>query len=102
MSSRTGIVLLVFILLFSQSAQSAETDQPRGTALVIGNAKYVDAHSPLKGPINNAGDIASGLKAVGFDVTVAENLSTHAMQASLNRFYEGVKPGTISIIFFSG
>jgi hypothetical protein len=71
-------------------------------ALVIGNAKYPDAESPLKEPINDARDIAEELKRDGFNVEVGENLTGEAMRRAFDKLYGRVKPGSVALIFFSG
>ena len=71
-------------------------------ALVIGNAKYPDADSPLKEPINDARDIADELKRDGFSVDIGENLTGEAMRRAFDRLYAKIKPGSVALIFFSG
>lgn len=82
---------------------SAAADNRSGRiALVIGNAKYPDAEAPLKEPINDARDVADELKRDGFDVEVGENLTGDAMRRALDRLYGKIKPGAVTMIFFSG
>src|SRR6201994_2654032 len=71
-------------------------------ALVIGNAKYPDADTPLKEPINDARDVANELKREGFDVDVGNNLTGAAMRRALDWLYNNIKPGSMALIFFSG
>src|ERR1700694_3577293 len=71
-------------------------------ALVIGNAKYPDAESPLKEPINDARDIADELKRDGFTVDIGENLTGDAMRRALDKLYGRIKPGSVVLVFFSG
>ena len=71
-------------------------------ALVIGNAKYPDAESPLKEPINDARDVADELKRDGFNVEVGENLTGDAMRRAFDRLYGRIKPGSVVLVFFSG
>ena len=71
-------------------------------ALVIGNAKYPDAETPLKEPINDAHDVADELKRDGFSVEVGENLTGDAMRRAFEKLYGRVKPGSVVLIFFSG
>jgi hypothetical protein len=71
-------------------------------ALVIGNAKYPDAETPLKEPINDARDVADELKRDGFNVEVGENLTGDAMRKAFDRLYGRIKPGSVALIFFSG
>src|SRR5260221_2345462 len=71
-------------------------------ALVIGNAKYPDAETPLKEPINDARDVADELKRDGFTVEVGENLTGEAMRRAFDKLYGRIKPGSVVLIFFSG
>src|SRR5262249_19548232 len=71
-------------------------------ALVIGNAKYPDADSPLKEPINDARDVADELKHDGFTVDVGENLTGDGMRRAFDKLYGKVKPGSVVLVFYSG
>ncbi|MEZ0372755.1 MAG: caspase family protein [Candidatus Sericytochromatia bacterium] len=53
-------------------AQAIAQQQVRKVALVIGNKDY--ASSPLNNTLNDARDMAAKLKALGFEVTLKENL----------------------------
>src|SRR6202045_5025827 len=100
MSIRLSLLaVLVFSLapLFPSAAVAADR-----FALVIGNPKYPDADAPLKEPINDARDIADELKRDGFTVDIGENLNGEAMRRAFDRLYGHVKPGTVTLIFFSG
>ena len=71
-------------------------------ALVIGNAKYPDADAPLKEPVSDARSVADELKRDGFTVETGENLTGEGMRKALERLYGHIKPGTVTLIFFSG
>ncbi|MDE2376762.1 caspase family protein [Bradyrhizobium sp.] len=71
-------------------------------ALVIGNAKYPDADTPLKEPINDARDVADELKRDGFTVEIGENLTGDGMRRAFERLYGKVKPGSVALVFYSG
>src|ERR1700761_3084117 len=71
-------------------------------ALVIGNAKYPDADTPLREPFNDARDVADELKRDGFNVDVGENLTGEGMRRAFDRLYGKIKPGSVALIFFSG
>ena len=83
-------------------ALSDAADRGDRFALVIGNSKYPDAEAPLKEPVNDARDIATELKRNGFNVEIGENLSGDAMRRAFDRLYGRIKPGSVSLIFFSG
>src|SRR5882757_9162128 len=94
-------LLVIFVLSVAPIVPSAAAGADR-FALVIGNAKYPDADAPLKEPINDARDIAEELKRDGFNVEVGENLTGDAMQRAFERLYSRIKPGSVTLIFFSG
>src|ERR1700759_5881253 len=92
-------LLAVLILSVAPIAPSFAAER---YALVIGNAKYPDADSPLKEPINDARDVADKLKRDGFTVDVGENLTGDGMRRAFDKLYGHIKPGTVALIFFSG
>src|ERR1700748_796614 len=71
-------------------------------ALVIGNAKYPDADTPLKEPINDARQVADELKRDGFTVEIGENLTGDNMRRAFDRLYNKLRPGSVALVFFSG
>jgi hypothetical protein len=99
-------IRLALLLAFASSvmpvALSDAADRGDRFALVIGNSKYPDAEAPLKEPINDARDVATELKHNGFNVEIGENLSGDAMRRAFDRLYGRIKPGSVSLIFFSG
>src|SRR6266481_9488659 len=93
---------LLLTLIFSVASTAPSFAAGDRYALVIGNAKYPDAETPLKEPINDARDVADELKRDGFSVDVGENLTGDAMRRAFDRLYGRIKPGSIALIFFSG
>jgi tetratricopeptide (TPR) repeat protein len=71
-------------------------------ALLIGNASYPDAESPLKHPVADARALGDELRRNGFDVDIADNLTKEAMQRAFTRLYGKIKPGSAVIVFFGG
>jgi len=95
-------LLLALIVSFVPLAPSGAADRGDRFALVIGNSKYPDAEAPLKQPINDARELADELKRNGLNVDIGENLTGDAMRRAFERLYGRIKPGSISLIFFSG
>jgi len=54
-------------------------------ALVIGNAAYQNIQ-PLSTPVNDATDIAAGLKALGYKVDLCLNVGINDMEQAVSRF----------------
>jgi Flp pilus assembly protein TadD len=104
---RLVIILLASLIIVpwvrpANAQQSAAADPRTRVALVIGNANYQDADTPLKDSVGDARALGSALQDAGFDVDVAEDLTKDAMRRTLDRFYDKIKPGTVTLIFFSG
>jgi hypothetical protein len=95
------VLLLILIFATAPIAPLAAAGGDR-FALVIGNAKYPDAETPLKEPINDARDVADELKRDGFSVEIGENLTGEAMRRAFDKLYGRIKPGSVVLIFFSG
>src|SRR5579864_9311079 len=100
MSFRLSLLVLLTSLI--TSAFTSAVAAPDRFALVIGNAKYPDADSPLKEPVNDARSVADELKRDGFTVEVGENLTGEGMRQAFERLYGQIKPGSVALIFFSG
>ena len=99
MKTRLALLLTLIFAMTSTIPSLAATDR---YALVIGNAKYPDADTPLKEPINDARDVADELKRDGFSVEIGENLTGEGMRRAFERLYGKIKPGSVALIFFSG
>jgi tetratricopeptide (TPR) repeat protein len=108
-------ILLLLLPLLPGQAGATVVETPRMTmdpsqlkrtpdrsAIVIGNSTYTGESSPAKNPVNDARNVAEELKSDGFDVELGENLTGEAMASTLRRFYAKIKPGGLSVIFFSG
>ena len=95
------LIGLIFSVVASCNAASAQ-DVGKRIALVIGNAKYPDADSPLKEPVADMRAMADELKRSGFEVAQGENLGREAMQKSIDTLYGRIKPGSVVMVFFSG
>lgn len=71
-------------------------------ALIIGNGAYDTA--PLPNPINDARDMGTTLKGVGFDIVQKENLNAQGMKAAITEFGEKMKKNkeAAGFFFFAG
>src|SRR6201997_3582338 len=98
---KTGLALLLSLIVSVAwtAPSSAAGDR---FALVIGNAKYPDADTPLKEPINDARQVADELKRDGFTVEIGENLTGDNMRRAFDRLYNKLRPGSVALVFFSG
>jgi len=73
----------------------------RLTALVIGNADYVDAGT-LKNPVNDATDISAKLTECGFTVATRLNCTHREMDQALKDFKKALKDTDVGLFFFAG
>ena len=72
----------------------------RRTALVIGNSSY-DTGS-LRNPVNDADDMASALKRLGFDVILKKNATQQDMEDAIRNFGDHLKRGGVGLFFYAG
>ena len=106
MNMRLFLIVVSSLMLASadRDASAQQTGSVPRLALIIGNANYPDADSPLKEPLKDARAVAEELRrdGIGFDVDVAENLSKEGMRKAFDRFYGKIKAGSVALVFFSG
>ena len=69
-------------------------------ALVIGNGAYKE--SPLRCPVNDASDMATALKGLGFAVTSKTNATYREMEDAIRAFGAEVQPNDVALFYFSG
>src|SRR5262249_24514398 len=74
----------------------------RAVALVIGNPGYRDESAPLRQTADDARAMAAEMRARGFDVTLAENLTKQGMLDAFTSFAAKIEPGATALVFFSG
>jgi len=84
----------------SPGAASSFTPSPHRRALLIGNAAYPD--SPLNNPVNDATDLASLLRRLGFAVTLHRDADKPTMEQAIDRFTQGVPRGSAGLFYFAG
>ncbi len=70
-------------------------------ALVIGNAKYAYAGT-LANPVNDAGDMATALKAVGFTVVLGQDLDKPAFEKKIREFAAALTGADAGVFFYAG
>jgi uncharacterized caspase-like protein len=90
-----GLVLLHSAVAFAQSESRL--------ALVIGNAAYSGPGAALKNPVNDAREIASALKELGFEVMLSENADHAAMRRTIRAFEDGLRQAKgVGLLYFAG
>jgi tetratricopeptide (TPR) repeat protein len=69
-------------------------------ALVIGNGAYEEV--PLANPVNDARDMATALRQLGFDVLVGENRNRRQMEDLIREFGQKIRGGGVGMFYFAG
>ena len=71
-------------------------------ALVIGNASYRDASTPLSTTIKDARTLAEEFRRSEFDVDLKENVGKEDMQRAVDAFTGKIRSGMVALFYFSG
>ena len=87
------LLLITFSLSFAQQKEQR-------VALVIGNGAY--KASPLKNPVNDARDMATKLRSLGFVVIERSNLGMKQIGSTLREFRSKLTPGSVALVFYAG
>ena len=88
------------VALFGWCSQPHAQVQETRVALVIGNSNY--KNSPLKNPVNDARDMASKLRGLGFTVIERNNLVVKQIGSTLREFRSKLTPGSVALVYYAG
>jgi len=91
---------LAALALAAATLAPAQGDKAQRVALVVGNAKYVEAALP--NAVNDAADIARELRAAGFEVIHRENASLKEMHLALREFGDRLGKTATGVFYFAG
>ena len=91
--------LVVLLCLAGTVSVQAQPKESR-VALVIGNGTYKT--SPLKNPVNDAKDMATKLRSLGFVVIERSNLGIRQIGSTLREFRSKLAPGGVALVFYAG
>ena len=91
-----SFALLALLLLILAGPAHAE----RRIALVIGNAAYKEG--PLRNPVNDARDMGTALRSLGFAVIERENSGLAEMEAAVNEFWGKLRKGGVGLFYYAG
>ena len=95
---RLMFIFPVFVMIFLPDISLSATSQK--TALVIGNGAY--SSSPLRNPVNDATDITSMLKKLGFNVVLKTNANQRTMENSIRNFGRKLLNGGVGLFYYAG
>ena len=95
---RTRIALLIAVSMAFASFAQAASDR---VALVIGNGAYMNANK-LVNPPNDAADVASALRKLGFDVVEGRDLDKRGMESKVIEFSRKLDNAGMALFFYAG
>lgn len=96
------LLIIAAMLLSIGTAFAAITEQSgRRVALVIGNSVYKTLPS-LPNPANDVEEVASTLRAAGFDVTIGVNVDRIGLEDTVRRFLRSTSNAEAGLIYYSG
>jgi formylglycine-generating enzyme required for sulfatase activity len=93
-------LFFLFMVVFGWCSQAHSQVQETRVALVIGNSNY--KNSPLKNPVNDARDMATKLRGLGFTVIERNNLVVKQIGSTLREFRSKLTPGSVALVYYAG
>ncbi len=100
MKSKPEFLLMFCILLSLSFSSPVSAAAEKRTALVIGNGAY--ATGGLRNPANDASDVATALKHLGFEVILKKNVRLREMDKAIEIFGNRLKRGGVGLFYFAG
>lgn len=98
--------LLMCLFLAASStffaAEGLSQQRSSRVALVIGNANYPDASTPLSTTIRDARTLADEFRRSEFEVDLKEDLTKEQMQRAIDAFTGKIQNGTAALFYFNG
>jgi poly(3-hydroxybutyrate) depolymerase len=99
---RLSFWLCVAALACALTSPASAQQAADRVALVIGNANYPDASTPLTSTSRDVRTVAAELRRLGFGVDLKENVTRQEMQAAIDAFMGKIGSGTAALFYFSG
>jgi uncharacterized caspase-like protein len=98
---RLPALLVAAALALTIAAQTAEAQEGKRIALVLGNSAYQNI-TDLTNPKNDATDIAAKLKTLKFEVLLGTDTTHAQMAALLEEFKAKVTREHVALVFYAG
>jgi uncharacterized caspase-like protein len=95
-------IAVVVLATLATIANSVDAFAERRVALVIGNAAYKVANISLATTRNDAEDVSSVLKTLGFEVVTAINVNKREMDIALQKFARLATDADSALFFYAG
>ena len=89
------------ILVGAMTIATATRAEAARRAFIVGNANYLHT-TALANPANDARDLATRLRELGWDVTVQFDASRSALLKGFASFASALKPDDLSLVYFAG
>src|SRR5271166_1489703 len=101
---RMRLLLWLCVTVASAMLILSAAAQQRGArvALLIGNAAYPNAGTPLSATIKDARSLADELRRSSFEVDIKENLGKEDMQRAIDGFLAKIRKDMVALFYFSG
>lgn len=99
--SRAGIAGLLALFVGALTVTAAAAAEDKRVALVIGNSAYKHT-TPLRNPVNDAGDVADALKRLGFDVIQGMDLDHAGMRRTIRAFTDRIEGADVALFYYAG
>jgi hypothetical protein len=93
-----ALTMLAFVGL---AIAPGAADAAKRVALVIGNSAYQNA-SVLANPANDASDMATSLRTLGFTVVDGRDLDHRAMRDKVREFSNELRGADVGMLFYAG
>jgi formylglycine-generating enzyme required for sulfatase activity len=102
MNMRLFFLLSVALTTATLTLSALAQQRPARVALVIGNASYPDASTPLSNTIRDARTLADEFRRSEFDVDLKENATKEAMRLAIDAFMGKIRRGMTALFYFNG
>src|SRR5260370_27144819 len=91
----------VLLVLLGVAAGSVVARAEKRVALVIGSAVY-QLTASLPNPVNDADDMASALKKVGFEVIAVKNVDKRSLEKAMADFGRLAQEADAALVYYAG
>jgi formylglycine-generating enzyme required for sulfatase activity len=102
MNMRLFVWLCLTVVSATLACSAWSQQRTNQVALVIGNANYPDASTPLPTTIKDVRSIAEEFRRNDFEVDLKENVGKEDMQRAIDAFTGKIRSGTVALLYFSG
>ena len=91
---------LIYTLLLAFTFITIASAEEKRLALVIGNSQY--SSGELKNAVNDANEVSTKLKTLGFDVILKNNVTNQMMGEAINDFTNKASSYDVALFYYAG